>query len=59
MEQNYNCKVNLRIDSFSYGNLEIGNKPCPLTIERFKKDNVTSEKQNIHLKQSTANEMYR
>ena len=37
-------KVNLSIHNFSYGNLETGNKLCPLTIERVKGDNVISEK---------------
>ena len=47
-------KVNLRIHTFSYGNLETGNKPCPLTIERVKGDNVISQKQSVHLKMCAA-----
>ena len=47
-------EVNLRIHTFTYGNLETGNKPCPLTIERVKGDNVISEKQSVHLKKSAA-----
>ena len=47
-------KVNLRIHNFSSGNLETGNKLCPLTIERVKGDNVISEKQSVYLKISAA-----
>ena len=39
-------------------NLETGNKPCPLTIERIKGDNVTSEKESVRLQKSAAEMAY-
>ena len=49
-------EVNVRIHTFSCGNLEAGT--TTLTMERVKEDNVRSEKQSVRLKQASAEIMF-